>query len=58
MKTHGTLKQRLIWLTLLCALAATLLAPVVAQRAMASANEPAKVAVNWNGRAPAPTPRP
>jgi hypothetical protein len=58
MKRKQIRKQRLVWITLLLALAAVLLAPVVARPVSVSVNDPDKVAVNWNSRLPAPTPTP
>ncbi|MGQ0602405.1 MAG: hypothetical protein ACT4QE_12015 [Anaerolineales bacterium] len=58
MKTQLTLKRRLFWLALLGGMVAALMTPVVAYHATASVNEPVQVAVNWNSRMPAPTPKP
>jgi len=54
MKTLPTNRHRLVWLALLVAVVATLAAPVLARQTVTSHREPAKIAVNWNTRAPRP----
>jgi hypothetical protein len=53
-----TLKRRIIAFALLSLTLIALATPIVARHTTASTTEPSKVAVNWNGRMPAPTPTP